>query len=241
MIRFMRELFSQFRHKIRPVDEKQIIAQWSNLHENGYHPGVKEIVERIQTSRTSEKSGWIELFEKNGLLVPELSGKVFGEIGHGGGWYLAEALDAGAKKAIGWEINANLNSRASNALHEAGCQGFSLELVHSNFDGLERLPEVDVLLSITVFQHIQPDYAEQYLRRIRRLLRPDARFFLQLLQHHGKTTVRRSSADVFSVRYDPEDALTLFQITGFKVVSMARHDYGKTSHWGLYILSPSSS
>lgn len=134
MIRFMRELFSQFRHKIRPVDEKQIIAQWSKLHENGYHPGVKEIVERIQTSRTSEKSGWIELFEKNGLLVPELSGKVFGEKGHGGGWYLAEALDAGAKKAIGWEINANLNSQASNALTP-----FSNHGIQSSVNGQARL------------------------------------------------------------------------------------------------------
>lgn len=224
----------------KPEKEK-VRRHWEELHKSGYHPDVDGIVSRIQRHSNGELTTWIDFLKSIGVNVPPLKGKVFGEIGHGGGWYLAQALEAGASKAIGFEIDDGLNRRAGEALDRLGFQSFELNLVDEFFSNLEKLAFVDVLLCLTVIQHLEPDYLRDYLRTIRENLSDGATFICQVLEHDKPTAVRTSPSDTFSVRYSEADVRRMFQDSGFEVGQYVRHDFESASHWGIYTLAKKGS
>lgn len=219
----------------RPAREK-VKRHWQELHENGYHPDVEGIVSRIQRHSRGELTSWIDFLQSIGVEVPSLKGRVFGEIGHGGGWYLAQALEAGASTAIGFEIDEGLNERASEALALLGFHAVELNLVDKSFSSLGKLANVDLLLCLTVIQHLEPIYLREYLGIIRENLKNEAIFICQVLQHDKPTAVRTSPSDTFSVRYSEADARQLFVDAGFEVTHYVRHDFESSSYWGIFTL-----
>ena len=160
---------------------------WGKLHSRNYHPDLDGIKSRILEEQCSPE---ISLFKRwSDRLGHELNiqGKTVLEIGHGGAWYLAQALDAGASSVTGYEISADLNERAARALSELGYTRF--DLLKGNGKDLEILKprKFDVIFSITVLQHLPTRTTKKYLRGVYDLLKEDGLFVLQILQSPDKS------------------------------------------------------
>lgn len=210
---------------------------WSKLHSHDYHPKLDGIKSRISEARLDPSASLFSRWAKqlNHPLV--LKNKTVLEIGHGGAWYLAEALDAGAAKVVGYEISAELNQRASTALQQLGYRNF--KLVDGNGRDLDvvKKEKFDFIYSITVVQHLPTRTTKRYLRDVVELLERDGIFVVQTLHSYGKSMKRLSVADLFSVAYSKNEFANLLRQAELKQVSYAEEEYGsKETFWGIYLL-----
>jgi protein-L-isoaspartate O-methyltransferase len=123
----LRKLFHKSMYKFHLFVPKKYI--WSRLHSSEYHPDVEGITARIETAKHNPEEYSLLQFWSGHLHYPlNVSGKRVLEIGHGGGWYLAEMLDSGAESVCGLEISEALNMRASQALKKWDTRTSSLSL-----------------------------------------------------------------------------------------------------------------
>ena len=211
---------------------------WGKLHSKDYHPKLEGIKSRILDSRLDPNESLFNRWAKQ-LNYPFLLGdKKVLEIGHGGAWYLAEALDEGAARVVGYEISKDLNQRASAALNQLGYSNF--ELITGNGKDLKVLQnqKFDLIFSITVLQHLPTRITKKYLTDIVELLDVGGIFVVQTLHSYGRSMKRLSRADLFSVAYSRKEFSALLREVGLKQVSYAEENYdSKETFWGIYLLS----
>jgi protein-L-isoaspartate O-methyltransferase len=215
---------------------------WRKLHKNDYHPDVDGIKSRILLTRQDSSYKLFERWSRQLGVSLVLKDKEVLEIGHGGAWYLAEALDQGASLVTGYEIADEINSRASKALSELGVNDF--ELYKGNGKNLDILPnkKYDFIFSITVLQHIPTRVTKRYLRDIAGLLAVDGTCVLQVLQSTGKSHKRLSKADLFSVAYSKQEFDSIISKSGLRLEKYAVENYGsQDTYWGIYLLSKEKS
>ena len=234
----LRMLIHKSMYKFHLLVPKKFI--WWRLHSSEYHPDVEGIIARIETAKHSPDEYSLLQFWSAHLHYPlNVSGKRVLEIGHGGGWYLAEMLDSGAESVCGLEISGALNKRASQALKKLGYSNF--ELVLGNGRNLSALAGLsfDFIYANTVVQHLSTRTLKKYLTEISRLLTPEGLCVLQVLQTHLPASQKRlSGADLFSVAYTSSELESLLGTSGFTIQAFGDIDYGKDENfWGLYVFS----
>jgi 2-polyprenyl-3-methyl-5-hydroxy-6-metoxy-1,4-benzoquinol methylase len=164
------------------------------------------------------------------------------EIGHGGGWYLAEALRAGCSFAYGVEISSELNERASIAMKSLGYKNFQLQTTDGKSFGSNTPFNLDFIYSITVFQHIPKPYTENYLKLIQQHLGGEGSAVLQFLESKDNSYQRISKFDVLSIAYSKADLLEMFEAAGLVPLKYGFVDYDSPSdRWGIYMLKRKKS
>lgn len=210
---------------------------WEKLHARNYHPAITGIIERIKKQQKEPENSLFVHFE-NLLSIPlDLKGKSILEIGHGGGWYLAQALDAGAQQVVGLEISEEINRRAGSALSSLGYTKF--QLILGNGRDLKVLDSMkfDLIFTITVLQHMPTRNTRNYLNAISSLLAPNGVCIIQALNSYGSSMKRLSSADLFSVAYSKKEFDFLIVQSGLQVIAYASEEYGSDdTFWGIYMV-----
>lgn len=215
---------------------------WKKLHDRDYHPNVEGIIERMNLQRERQNT---PLFTRLGRKLNfdfDLKEKSVLEIGHGGGWYLAEALDAGAKKVFGVEISEEINKRAQSALEKLSYSQFQLVLGNGKDLSVLRGSTFDLIFTITVLQHMPTRTTKRYLRDISDLLAPDGICMIQTLNSYGSSMKRLSAADLFSVAYSKREFDELLANHGLQTIEYAREEYGSDeTYWGIYLVKKRDS
>lgn len=211
---------------------------WDRLQRNGYHPPIDEIVARIQRD--------IDVKDVDGILA--LWGNYLDEtidvddcdvieIGHGGGWYLAQCIRAGCKNAYGLEVSEVINTKANSALTQFGYSNFSLNVVDQDFLSSFRFSP-DVIYAITVFQHLPTQVLESYFASATKVMSSKSRFYFQTLENNMKTNRRGSLTDVFSMSYHPNELAELLVKNGLKIDKRFEHHFGDVNnYWAIYKVS----
>ena len=214
---------------------------WDRLHNRDYHPKVDGIMERIYLQKMGQsKSLFVRLGERLNHPI-NLKNKSVLEIGHGGGWYLAEALDAGAAKVSGLEISDEINKRAKCALEMLDYRNFSLFLGNGKDLLVLRNSRYDFIFSITVLQHMPTRITKKYLRDIANFLASDGMCVIQTLNSYGSSMKRLSGADLFSVAYSKREFDKLILNCGLQIIEYAQEEYGSPqTYWGIYLLKKST-
>lgn len=210
---------------------------WEKLHARDYHPAITGIIERIRKQKKEPQNSLFVHFEDLLNMPIDLKGKFILEIGHGGGWYLAEALDAGAKQVVGLEISEEINRRAGSALSSLGYTNFQLILGNGRDLKVLHSMKFDLIFTITVLQHMPTRNTRKYLNDISSLLTPNGVCIIQALNSYGSSMKRLSSADLFSVAYSKEEFDFLIVQSGLEVVAYASEEYDSDdTFWGIYMV-----
>ena len=143
--------------------------KWARLHDgNGYFSrsdaGPPDAYSMLRRRLRREGNAIAEVNRTHMAGTEDLRGKAVLEIGFGGGWYLAQALRGGARKAYGLEAADNLIGSVSAAFDRLGLGPYEFRRVDETY--LDALPRggIDVMYCTTVFQHISPDATASYLR-----------------------------------------------------------------------------
>jgi cyclopropane fatty-acyl-phospholipid synthase-like methyltransferase len=237
----LRNLIHRSLYKLHFLVPKGFI--WSKLHASDYHPGTHGIVARIETARKNPAEySLIQFWSKHLGVDLIVSGKDVLEIGHGGGWYLAEMLDAGSRKVFGLEISTELNLRATQALAQTGYSNFQLVTGSGNDLSALRNSTFDFIYANTVVQHLSTHTLEKYLRDIASLLNAEGLCVLQVLQTRSLLSRKRfSRSDLFSVAYTASEFKSLLLKYGFSLKHYAEIEYGgEDDFWGLYVFNQKS-
>jgi len=154
---------------------------WNQMHKNDYHPKVSGIIARISKDLSDKANPYGHLFEEwSDILktIISVKEKTVLEIGHGGGWYLAQCLRDGATQVVGIEVSEEINDRAQAALAHFGFNDCRLYLADESC--LEKMPEkIDVIYTITVFQHTDQSITEKYLSTVKCVLNTGGRMYAQ--------------------------------------------------------------
>lgn len=232
----IKQLAASFIYRIRPKELNK--AAWDRLQSNGYHPPVDEIIARIQRDiGVGDADGVLALW---GNYLDETIDVVdcdVIEIGHGGGWYLAQCVRAGCKHAYGLEISEIINAKASTALAHFGYSNVSLDVVDDRFlAGSQCTP--DVIYAITVFQHLPTEIMEKYFSSAAKVMSAESRFYFQTLENSVKTDRRGSLTDVFSMSYHPNEVMNLLAKSGLKIDKRFEHHFDDPhNYWAIYKVS----
>ena len=213
---------------------------WNNLHKNDYHPDVEGIKARINETRMKSENSifeWWKLHLGYSINVGESSVL---EIGHGGGWFLADALDRGAKRVVGLEISAEINSRSNQALSELGYQNFVFVKGNGKNLAIIKGDKFDLIFSNTVFQHMPTRHTKKYLRSLKRLLNAEGTALIQILHSKSNSLKVLSPSDLFSVSYSRKEFSKILKSCNLSISSYVEIDYGSDlNFWGLYVLTSS--
>ena len=237
----LKMLIHKFMYRFHLFVPKKYI--WSRLHSSEYHPDVEGIITRIETAKRDPDEYSLLQFWSTHLNYPlYVSGKRVLEVGHGGGWYLAEMLDSGASSVCGLEISGDLNMRALQGLRKLNYSNFELILGNGrNLSALNGL-SFDFVYANTVVQHLSTKTLKNYLTDISRLLAPEGLCVLQVLQTRLPASQKRlSGADLFSVAYTSLEFESLLRTSGFTTLAFGEINYGTDEEfWGLYALKSES-
>lgn len=143
--------------------------KWARLHDgNAYFArsdaGPPDAYRMLRWRLRREGNAIAEINRTHMAGTEDLRSRAVLEIGFGGGWYLAQALRGGARKVYGLEAASNLIGSVSAAFDRLGLGPYDFRIVDERY--LDALPRggIDVMFSITVFQHISPDATASYLR-----------------------------------------------------------------------------
>jgi SAM-dependent methyltransferase len=210
---------------------------WNRLHKRDYHPKVEGIIARINLQKLDPSKSLFARWSNQLNHVIDLKNKSVLEIGHGGGWYIAEALDSGAKHVSGLEISEEINNRARFSLKKLNYSNFQLFL--GNGKNLKALQgsKYDFIFTITVLQHMPTKVTKKYLKDISHLLDTNGFCVIQTLNTYGISKKRLSSADLFSVAYSKNEFDKLLINCGLYIVRYAVEEYeSQDTYWGIYLV-----
>ena len=213
-------------------------SAWDRLQRNGYHPPTDEIVARIQRDiGVGDSDGFLALW---GSYLDESIDVVdcnVVEIGHGGGWYLAQCIRAGCRHAYGLEVSEFINTKARAALMHFAYSNVSLEVVDEHFLSTFKCTP-DVVYAITVFQHLPTEVLEEYFLSAAKVMSSESRFYFQTLENDAKTNRRGSLSDVFSISYHPNEVMNLLTKSGLKIDKRFEHHFDDPhNYWAIYKVS----
>lgn len=214
--------------------------KWIQLQKNGYFPGVEENIIRIENDIKDIDDKRHNLFlEWSGILdMPiDCRDKTVLEIGHGGGWYLAQALTKGAALAIGIEIESLINSKADAALKHFNFKNFILYEADETCLKIVKEKNVDIIYCITVFQHTHPDITRTYLETAKDVLSPTGMIYCQFLMNDVNNSKNPLSGEGV-VRYSMKDITDLSNSLGLKIVKQGQLNYPNPhqDYWGIFAL-----
>ena len=210
---------------------------WDRLQNRDYHPGITGIIERIKNSKLEPVNSLFCNLSDVLKMDIDVKGKSVLEIGHGGGWYLAQALDAGAQDVVGLEISEEINKRAGMALQRLGYKNFRFVLGNGRNLKVLKSKEFDLIFTITVIQHMPTRFAQNYLSDISRLLALNGICVIQTLMSYGSSMKRLSSADLFSVAYSKNEFDYLISQSGLRVIAFAKQEYNSDKTFcGFYLV-----
>ena len=215
-------------------------SAWDEMHKNDYHPKVAGIVHRISKDFTDKSNPYGHLFEEwSGILNTsiDVTGKTVLEIGHGGGWYLAQCLRDGAKHAIGIEVSEEINDRVKAAFAHFGLENFKLYLADESC--LEKVTDkVDLIYTITVFQHTDQSITEKYLSTAKCILNAHGVMYAQFYMTGSGTTKNPPEF----VSYSEEEVALMLSKCGLQIESHGGFKLcNSTDWWGIYCLKPSGN
>jgi protein-L-isoaspartate O-methyltransferase len=213
---------------------------WNKLHKNNYHPDVDGIKVRINETKIKPENSIFEWWKQHLGYSIKVDGSSVLEIGHGGGWFLADALDRGAKRVVGLEISDEINSRSNQALSELGYQNF--EFVKGNGKNLDIIKgdKFDLIFSNTVFQHMPTRHTKKYLQSLKQLTNAEGTTLIQILHSKSNSLKVLSPSDLFSVSYSKKEFLKMLKNCDLSISSYVDIDYGSDiNFWGLYVLTSS--
>jgi SAM-dependent methyltransferase len=214
---------------------------WSKLHSRDYHPNLEGIKTRISQSKLNPQDSLFVRWSDQLNYSLNLENKSVLEIGHGGAWYLAAALDAGAREVVGYEISKDLNERASTALRDLAYSDFQLFEGNGKDLGILKGRKFDVIYSITVLQHLPTRTTKRYLRDIANLLESNGVCVIQTLHSYGRSRKRLSIADLFSMAYSKSEFESIIYESGLEILSYSQEEYGsQETFWGIYLLNKGS-
>jgi ubiquinone/menaquinone biosynthesis C-methylase UbiE len=211
---------------------------WNNIHKNNYHPDVEGIKARISDSKMNPENSIFEWWKQHLGYSVKVEGLSVLEIGHGGGWFLADALDRGAKRVVGLEISDEINSRSNQALNEMGYQNF--QFVKGNGKNLAIINgcTFDLIFSNTVFQHMPTRHTKKYLRSLTQLTNSEGVILIQILHSKSKSLKVLSPSDLFSISYSKKEFFSILNNCSLSVSKYVEIDYGSDiNYWGLYVLT----
>jgi len=211
---------------------------WNKLHKKDYHPDVEGIKKRINDSKGKPENSIFEWWKRHLGYPVSVSGLSVLEIGHGGGWFLADALDRGASKVVGLEISDEINNRGNQALNDLGYQNF--QFLRGNGRNLSVLNgnSFDLIFSNTVFQHMPTRHTKNYLKNLRHLSSTQGTILVQILHSRSNSLKILSPSDLFSVSYSEREFLKILKDCGLTVSKYVEIDYGSAiNFWGLYVLA----
>jgi cyclopropane fatty-acyl-phospholipid synthase-like methyltransferase len=207
--------------------------QWDAMHERNYHPPIDDIIKRISNDINGTNGNPLFVEWSEGLKENiDVKNKSVLEIGHGGGWYLAQMIRSGAKNVIGIEINDHINFKANQALHHFNINNF--KLYSAKETGFTHIKEkVDIIYSITVFQHTDVDITKAYLLTSKNILNESGCLYLQFYLNETNP-----SKSMFAVKYTQNELLDLFDKCGLKQCNFydLRWDGCGEDYWRIYKL-----
>lgn len=233
------------RAKAGEPDEFQA-EKWGNLHRsNAYFirvdGGSDDICDMIRRRTAGEACIISEIDRAHMADAGALRGKTVLEIGFGGGWYLAQALKAGASGVYGFEAADNIVRSASAAFDRLGLGPYRFYRVGNGY--LNALPRgsVDVAFSKTVFQHINPRATAAYLRTVPGALRDGVYCLFQFLLNE-KNPVKDSNIpdDEGQVSYTKAEVDAMVSGAGLHTLVYAEtwmDDAGTGNYWSWYKLA----
>ena len=215
--------------------------KWETLHRNGYHPSIEEAMKLV--NYYPEGKGWIfEDWSKRLQMDIDVTDKVVLEIGFGGGWYLAQNLQHGASKVLGFEASTTAIEKARSLLEALHLNKYELYKVDENY--LDVLPpySVDLIFQVTVFQHITEEATRNYLKSATRVLRRDGRFISQFLMNesmHYKDPYGKGKKEGI-VYYSEKEVLEMLHECNCSIQKQADHTWTdeNRSYWRYYVLEP---
>jgi ubiquinone/menaquinone biosynthesis C-methylase UbiE len=211
---------------------------WDKLHEKGYHPSVEEALNLVKTLANGWRMGeWENLL---GMEIP-VKGKTVLEIGCGGGWYLAQMLQHGASRAIGFEVT-NVIIEKAKALMDA--LNLKAEFYQVDERYLDVLPpkSVDIIYQLTVFQHISEEATKAYIQSARRVLKDDGLFINQFLMNDKMNVKNAYAKNKEGIVYYSESEIKEL-IKDYSIVKQGKYAWTdkNESYWMLYALRSAGS
>lgn len=213
--------------------------KWETLHQKGYHPDLQGALKNV--ANYPEGKGWI--FEDWGrrLEMPHLvnvEGKIVLEIGFGGGWYLAQLMQHGAR-VIGFEVSSTAMDKAIQLFQHLDLRNYQLFIVDDRY--LSILPEksVDVVFEHTVFQHITEDTTRGYLTSANKIMKEDGMFIAQFLMNENMVVKNPYAKSEGVVYYSHTEVVNLVEKSGFEIVKFVNHEWTdkNNSYWRYYVLN----
>jgi len=213
--------------------------KWSRLQKDGYHPDVQSNIARIEKDIKNIDDPKNNLMKEwSNILGMDIDcrGKAVLEIGHGGGWYLAQCITKGASLAVGIEIDSLINEKAALAFDHFNYKNY--KLYEADETCLEIVTEkIDYIYSITVFQHIHPDLTKKYLHTAKGTLTSEGLILCQFLMNNENNTKNCFSGEG-TVRYSEEELQQLFNSMNINVVKKGQLNYPNPfkDFWGIYAL-----
>jgi SAM-dependent methyltransferase len=215
--------------------------KWETLHKQGYHPSVEEAKKLVDFY--PEGQGW--LFEDWGRRLQldiDVKDKCVLEIGFGGGWYLAQILQHGAARVIGFEASQVAITKATELLESLNLHDYELHRVDDSY--LEILPSnsVDIIFQVTVFQHITEEATRNYLRSGKKVLKENGLFINQFLlnEHMVLKDPYAKGKKEGIVYYSEKEVVEMLNQCGYDVITHADHTWTdkNNSYWRYYVSMP---
>jgi cyclopropane fatty-acyl-phospholipid synthase-like methyltransferase len=215
--------------------------KWENLHKHGYHPSVQEAKRLVEIY--PEGQGWIfEDWSRRLKMDIPVKDKTVLEIGFGGGWYLAQLLQHGAAKVIGFEASQVAIEKTRELLEDLNLHSYELHRVTESYLGVLPADSVDVIFQVTVFQHITEEATRNYLRSGIAALKEDGLFINQFLlnDHMVMKDPYAKGKKEGIVYYSEKEVLEMIDQCGYDVITHADHTWTdeNKSYWRYYVTKP---
>lgn len=224
----------------RKVDPLQR-DKWETLHKEGYHPSVEEASRLVNVY--PEGQGWIfEDWSRRLQMDIDVRGKSVIEIGFGGGWYLAQILQHGAAKVIGFEASQTAIDKTHALMDSLHLKNYELFRVDERYFDILPTDSVDIIFQVTVFQHITEEATRNYLKSGARTLKEDGYFINQfLLNEHmiHKDPYAKGKKEGI-VYYSNREVLDMLSECGYDMLKHADHTWTdeNKSYWRYYVAQP---
>ena len=214
--------------------------KWELLHAEGYHPSVEGIINLINELESRNEwfiEKWSKLISKN----IDTHGKTILEIGCGGGWYLAQLLNHGAKKVIGFDVSGVVLEKAKMAFEKLNLKNYEFYEVDDKYLDILPRKSVDIVFEDQVFQHIVPKVTVKYFESSKKILTDEGYLLCQFLMNEKDPLkmpwVKNSEGIVY---YTHNEVCDLVESAGLKVIRYENLDWQneKGSYWRLYLITP---
>ena len=217
-------------------------SKWKKLHEGGYHPTVEQIIEKIN-ERVSQNILQVKDWERLLEMTFSMKDKTVLEIGSGAGWYIAEMIRLGAKRAIGIEIDKTIIDKSQSALEKLGLTGFEFHEITDDYFNFLPSKSVDLVYEMTVFQHILENITLRYMQETSRILRNDGFMVAQFLMNDSNPIKNPSKNKEGIMYYSHDEIVDMAKKSGLTIVKFANYDWsdGKGSYWRLYLFKNSQA